>query len=61
MNTEAIEEEQYDVNNYLYKEENNSRADSFSKEFDRHAGTDINMMSNYNILLKNEDDEGNQE
>ena len=23
MNTEAIEEEQYDVNNYLYKEENN--------------------------------------
>lgn len=41
----------------LYKEENYSRADSFAEEFDKHAGTDMNMITNYEMLIRKDQDD----
>ena len=45
----------------LYKEENYSRADSFAEEFDKHAGTDMNMITNYEMLIRKDQDQDDNE
>ena len=54
------QEQLNDDENLMFKEENYSRADSFSQEFDKHAGADMNMITNYEVFQMMRKDEEEQ-